>query len=122
MSMLFFNMLKFCTKKYAAFITVHTKYKRNHKDNHINKIIIFQHKKTVKWTLSPISLFFAVSCFLLFLLVCLYYVVSRNLIFVVGNCDQMAFDQYRTYCVVNDCYQDHGYYCIDKGSCCAHFC
>ena len=57
MSMLFFNMLKFCTKKYAVFITVHTKYKRNHKDNHINKIIIFQHKKTAKWILAPISLF-----------------------------------------------------------------
>ena len=79
-------------------------------------------KKTAKWILASISLFFAVSCFLLFPLVCLYYVVLRNLIFIVGNCEQMALDQYRAYRVVNDCYQNHGYHCIDKSSCCTHFC
>lgn len=33
--------------------------------------------------------------------------------FLTGNCKQMTFDQYRTYCIVDHCYQDHRNNCIE---------
>ena len=56
------------TKKRAVFISICTKYRENHKDKRINKMIICPHKKTAKWIFASISLFnvISVNMFVLF--------------------------------------------------------
>ena len=55
-------------KKRAVFISICTKYRENHKDKRINKMIICPHKKTAKWIFASISLFnvISVNMFMLF--------------------------------------------------------
>lgn len=68
MSILFLKYIGILYKKRAVFISICTKYRENHKDKRINKMIICPHKKTAKWIFASISLFnvISVNMFVLF--------------------------------------------------------
>lgn len=68
MSILFLKYIGILYKKESCFISICTKYRENHKDKRINKMIICPHKKTAKWIFASISLFnvISVNIFVLF--------------------------------------------------------
>ena len=71
MSILFLKYIGILYKKESCFyFNLHKikKYRENHKDKRINKMIICPHKKTAKWIFASISLFnvISVNIFVLF--------------------------------------------------------
>ena len=66
MSILFLKYIGILYKKRAVFISICTKYRENHKDKRINKMIICP--KTAKWIFASISMFNVISVSNMFVL------------------------------------------------------